>query len=355
MRTPHVRSVLTALASAVLVTGLVTATSTPASADEPGTISGTVRDESGVPIAGANVYVNTFNDPLHPGFPYSQGAGMTTDVDGTYELPAPVGDNVLTVHADGYASSYNGGSDLFAAPRIPTVSGQRITRDVVLMRSQLVIDPSHGAVHPFVIRAARMSLNQTLSITAGDWSADYRLVPPSELTVTYQWYRGSSIRDRGTPIAGATGSTYVTSTADLKRYVSVTVTASHPLMRSGSATTTSPDPIRRHARIKVRSATSPKKRTVRLKIAVSVEGRPYASGPVNVVCATKKGRPGGASDGKLKKGKATLTVKTGKLPRRDKNVYCRFGFESPESSDTSRAFLPLNLRSRGIPVKVRTK
>jgi hypothetical protein len=219
------------------------------------------------------------------------------------------------------------------------------------------MDSPYGRIDdPFFIKVPRASLNQRLSITTGTWTADGRVIPPNELTFTYQWTRGDNNRAVGAAIPGATGRTFVSSTADLKKYLGVIVTASHPQFRAGSASTLLPAPIRRHSQIAAKTAASPKKRTIRLNVRVSTEGLPYASGPIDMACARKNvKRDVQSKTVRLKKGKATLTVKIPKLSKRDKKVYCRFSFDPPESAEIARADLPVNRRSRGVPIKLRWK
>jgi hypothetical protein len=163
MRVPHYRGFLSVLASVAMVIGVVTATSSTAHAEDAyGTISGTVVGESGLPEAGVQVDVLTFDDPRYPGYPYSQhDPAVYTDSTGTYSINAPVGDNVLRFSKEGLSISYyGGGNDLFAAPRIRTAPSQTIPGiDAVIRRPQLVLDDPYDGGAPFFVKVARASLN----------------------------------------------------------------------------------------------------------------------------------------------------------------------------------------------------
>ncbi|WP_182525362.1 family 78 glycoside hydrolase catalytic domain [Nocardioides dongkuii] len=152
------------------------------------------------------------------------------------------------------------------------------------------VDAVAALVVPQVTGAARLGL--TLTATPGSWNT-------KGLSFDYQWLRG------GSPVRGATGSTYRLSAADLGKRLSVRVTAAKPGKEPGVATSTATAPVAK--------ATSRTKLTVNrskvasgkpVKVTVRVASQAQATGKVAVRVDGKV-----VGKAKVRKGKAVITIK----------------------------------------------
>lgn len=136
-------------------------------------------------------------------------------------------------------------------------------------------------------------VGQTLSATAGTW--------PAGVTTSLQWLRD------GSPIAGASGTSYVLLAADVGRAVSVRVTGSRAGYTDGTAVS---EPVkvtdRLTATVKVKVAKKVKRAS--FPISVTVAGGAYpATGKVTITFKLKKSKV--SLSATLVHGVAKLTVK----------------------------------------------
>jgi hypothetical protein len=347
------------LTIAALVVGLTVATLSPALAgdgqsDPTGTITGRVVNENGQPVAGTSVSVSSFDTPAAPDATYYQSS-TTTDSNGYYTVSSRAGYVVLSFTADGYETTLHDGSDYtFRASRLPLPDGGSLTQNMVLKR------PTPTWNGPFM--PARSSNTRGLGVQLsqgwGAWSTNSTSVPLSELHISYQWYRVRYVNRYTrleTPIPGATGPTYTTTAGDLSQQVALTMTATHPLLRTAVARTETDNPVMRQPTVTVLSYRSPKKKTkhVQAKIRVSAEALPHAAGSVRVGCKVdKRGNESRSRAIRLVKGRATVTFKPKGVTKRSKAAYCRVYYSG--SSDTwSKVVLDLEQSRNGTRVKLR--
>lgn len=343
---------LAATISGLLVAGLLVATSGPSNADpdeqvNDRSISGTVTDAGGVPLAGVRVSPLSCNQYICGG-----SGGVVTDASGTYTLPVSIDNVVVGFAADNYASEYyNNVADHRQARTFMLQQGDHVTGiDAALDRPQI----SYEFNPPYVITSSGTGINKLRAIGTGIWSTGTPFIPASALTFTYQWHHSDDVNLRGPnrPIPGATSSTYRTSEADLRQVIGVTVTASHPLLKSVTREVREFGPFRRDSGVRVTSARSPRKKTVQLKVRVSAAGLPYASGRAQLYCTNKRRTAVSGPWVKLKRGRATLTVKVKGFGKRPKRAYCVVEYAG--NADTVAAKVPDN-RDRTISVKLKQK
>jgi alpha-L-rhamnosidase len=129
------------------------------------------------------------------------------------------------------------------------------------------------------------SIGSTLTATPGAWNT-------KALTFGYQWLRD------GTPIAGATGTSYVLGVADVGTRVSVRVTATKPTRAPGVATSTATPPVASGAAtvsMKVNKTSVGKKKPV--KVTAVVTSSPAATGQVQVLVDGKVVKTAVLTDG----------------------------------------------------------
>ncbi|KAA1380459.1 hypothetical protein [Aeromicrobium fastidiosum] len=214
---------------------------------------------------------------------------------------------------------------------------------------------TYNANHPAFITSSGTGINKLRSILPGLWSTGDSLIPASALTFTYQWNRSDDNRlgVPGRPIVGATSSTYRTSEADLKQFIGVTITASHPLLKPVTQVVKEGGAFRRDSAIRVLAKRSPRKQTVEIKVRVSADGLPYTSGRVEVLCTNKRRAGVSSRPVKLKRGKATLTVKIKGFGKRPKRAYCNVEYAG--TADTRGDVEPNPLRNKSISVKLKQK
>ena len=347
---PRVTSVFV---TALLVAGVLAATSGPSSADseEPAddrSISGVVTDAGGTPLAGVRVSPMSCNQ-------YNCGTygGVVTDASGVYTLPVMLDEVVVGFAADNYAGEYyDNVIDHRQARTFRLAPGENVNGiNAALERPQI----SYEFNPPYVITSSGTGINKLRAIGTGTWSTGNPFIPASALSFTYQWHRSDDFRPQFPHrlIPGATASTYRTSEADLKQLIGVDVTASHPLLKSVTREVREFGPFMRDSAIQVLSKRSPRKRTVQIKVRVSAAGLPYASGRVSALCTNKRRAAVSSRPVQLKRGKATLTVKVKGFGKRPKRAYCRVEFD--RTADTRGLVHPNPLRNESISVKLKQK
>ncbi len=91
---------------------------------------------------------------------------------------------------------------------------------------------------------------------------------PGRVTLTYQWYRGS------TPIAGATSPTYRSVVADLGSPLTVRIGASAPLWAPASRRVTTGDAVRTKPTMQVSAVVTKHRLTLRLRLAAPAVAEP---------------------------------------------------------------------------------
>lgn len=185
-------------ATSAAVTGLVGAAPT---ATAPAAPSGSGKVGTALTTAAAPAWslpsVATTIQWTRGGAPIAGATGTSYDV-----TSADVGQAV--------AVTYTG---TLAGYEVATVSTPAVT--------PVVGDAPVATVAPRIGGTAQ--LGRTLSVSPGTWSSD-------SLTFGYQWLRG------GSPIAGATGTTYQVAAADVAASLTVAVTATRTGYAPGSAT-----------------------------------------------------------------------------------------------------------------------
>lgn len=201
------------------------------------------------------------------------------------------------------------GSDYpFTASRSYLGAEQTVTMNATLSQPQ----PTSNNAWQIVPPGGRLRLNTTLTVPPLGWLTHSSSVPASALNLTYQWNRltfAGKVRT-DTPIPGATSATYTTSVTDLRKQISVTVTARHPLLKTATTTIETDNPVMRYSRIKVKSARwLPKKKYLEFKVQIAADGLPYATGKVDAYCRYKNGRALDGPNVTLKKGRATIRFK----------------------------------------------
>lgn len=149
----------------------------------------------------------------------------------TLSVAAPVVDGGAQVRYQWYRGDSevvgDGGRDYRTAPED---AGETVTVQVTLTRAgteALVLTSQAVEVRratftatPTPALTGTAKVGHRLTATPGSWS-------PSGATLSYQWYRGS------TPIARATGRTYVLGAADSGKYVKVRIRAAKPGYTTG--------------------------------------------------------------------------------------------------------------------------
>lgn len=211
---------------------------------DKGTImSGTVTDSAGNPISGALICLHW--RPTGDG-----GCGATSGADGrymwpgalepdTYDLAVWIGGfdtgtryevGEVTIEADVEQLTRDITVDLGVERRMTTqrVAGPMATASlpqgegIAVLEAQAVTgkdiqlglaedEPTISGPKPTI--SGRAVVGGVLTASAGEWT-------PSEVALSYQWYRN------GQPIAGATGSTYRVQLADVGKALTVEVTGS---------------------------------------------------------------------------------------------------------------------------------
>ena len=154
---------------------------------------------------------------------------MRSTQNGAYDLDLPAGTYkvAFTEHSSGGTSTPR---DLGTQYYDLATSEAEATAVTVTAKQEVPgIDALFGFVEgPSVITAGTpvisgaATLGTTLSVDEGSWS-------PSDVTYSYQWYRGSA------PISGATGDSYTLAAGDVGYAVSVRVAASKTGLTSTSA------------------------------------------------------------------------------------------------------------------------
>lgn len=345
--------VTSAIVTALLVAGVLVATSGSSSADpeEPAddrSISGVVTDAGGSPLAGVGVTPYSCDQYVCSPYP-----GVVTDQAGRYTLPITLDHVVVGFGSGNYATEYYDNVTDFRQAKTFTLQQGDHVAGVNAAVEQAQIVPT-GPSQPFGIRASGSGVHKQLTVPAGTWSVEGGSTPASPFTMSYQWYRADDYH-LGTPktaIAGATSSTYTTGEADVGRYVVVVVTASAPGLRSGSRE----ERNFRHVRDSVLSlsaARSPQKRTVEIKVRVAAAGLPYASGWVQAFCSDKRRKSASSPKVYLQQGRATIRFKLRGFGKKTKKAYCILYY--PGSTDTANAYYPDVVRNKTIPIKLKVK
>ncbi|MET0931194.1 MAG: carboxypeptidase-like regulatory domain-containing protein [Aeromicrobium sp.] len=342
MRSRPVRHVAAALLSVLLISGALVAASVPASADPTtGTISGKVTDEAGQPLAGVLVM-------------RTDGDAAYTDDLGTYSLVTDLGDVVLAFSKEDYEYElYDNAQDYYTATHLTLRAGQPLTGvDAVLSRPQPRYSAMPGQVNMII---EDNGVRQVVAAPAGQWSTGNVNVSPSELAIGYQWSYTSGYGAARTfaPIPGATGSTYTTGPADLGSYLAVTITASHPKLKTAAVTFSTSDPFMVRSDVIVSGAKLSRKKVFRMSVKVTAPGMPYATGKVRANCNYKLGKGTSSPLTVLKKGRATLTFKARGMKKRDKRAYCKVYYGG--ASTTRSSSEPYSPSSSGFVVKIKRK
>jgi hypothetical protein len=154
---------------------------------------------------------------------------------------------------------------------------------------------------PAISGAAR--IGQVLTASTGTWSG------ASSLSYAYQWLRS------GSPINGATGSSYLVSTSDAGKVITVRVTASARAASTSAVSTGVAVPkLAAKASVKFDKSASNHKKKGKVTVKISVTGVSAPTGTITVL------------DGKKKLAKVTLTVSkkgvaVAKLPKLSKKKH----------------------------------
>ena len=154
---------------------------------------------------------------------------MRSTQDGAYDLDLPAGTYkvAFTEYSSGGTATprdlgtqyYNLATSEAEATAVTVTSNQEVP-GIDALFGFVEGTPVITAGTPVISGAA--TLGTTLSVDEGSWS-------PSDVTYSYQWYRGSA------PISGATGDSYTLAAGDVGNAVSVRVAASKTGLTSTSA------------------------------------------------------------------------------------------------------------------------
>jgi hypothetical protein len=170
-----------------------------------GSITGTVLNKAGQPLANAFVQAYTPDGSL-----VTRDGGTTAA--GKYSIAGlTTGKYVIRVHGGLAAGDLYSGNATTEATAIPVavVSGSATTHDLSYAAANLPLT----APTPTITGTAKAG--STLTAVPGTWG-------PSPVALTYQWKANGTAS--GLPIAGATASTYKLTTADVGKTITVTVT-----------------------------------------------------------------------------------------------------------------------------------
>ena len=355
------RRVSPALMAVLLMCGLLAATGSPASAAGGGTISGTatlpdgvagttmqltaddgtvtgrVTDLVGNPLQGGNL--KFFAPSSTDGGDRVYLASASTDANGQYRLTMPEGPAVVEAEVGGYLKGYYGGSDLSSAVPIQVTAGQILSGVDIGLVGTAPINTMRGGItgHP-------ERIGQTVRVSPGEWS---RRVYESFFSLAvgmsyrWQWYAVDGAGER--PIPGATTDRYTVTSADIGKRFRVAYAASMSGSEWVSALTDLTPTVKRAPKIAITSVKSPKKKTVRLTVRVKASLGATPTGVVRAYCTFTHRGFGGSKDVRLKKGKATLTLKAGhRLSSKSKYGRCTATYDGdattlPGSTDPKTA------------------
>ena len=213
----------TVAATPVVVAGGDVKTNINATLAKGGTISGTVVDGGGDPVADCGVYAFTSDDS------YATRAGVTDD-QGDFSVTGLTGGSYKLVvggpgECDGHKRFYTGAngvlsSDEGAATPIAATLGGTVT----LTNNLVDADPSAITNASMPTISGTASVGSTLTADKGSWIA------PAGTVYSYAWLAD------GTTIVGATAKTYKPASADVGKKISVTVTGSKAGLEDASAT-----------------------------------------------------------------------------------------------------------------------
>ena len=153
------------------------------------------------------------------------------------------------------------------------------------------------AAAPAILGVAKVG--QIVSVAAPEWS-----VP--DVTSSFQWLRD------GQPITGATDMTYTVTAADATRVLSVALTGTRPGYANGSVTSTTVTVAKNTSKTtaKLAKAKLPIGKAASITVTVTVPGVAAPTGSVQVLEGKKV-----LATGKVKAGKATISVPTKKLKK----------------------------------------
>jgi hypothetical protein len=176
------------------------------------------------------------------------------------------------------------GSDKFPPGRVvtlPVIDGHRDTNDTACPGGNVYAQL--GAVRAAtaaVIASAQLRLKRPFRITGDPWlggtiSAEGGRFKPRTATVSYQWTRN------GSPIPGATGSSYVVTEADVAQFLGVVVSGSTPTAGPVSQSVALPGPCRSVPVCSVRTQRKPGGKVI-VHLRVSAPGIAAPDGPVVV-------------------------------------------------------------------------
>ena len=197
-------------AQSVAVTALDTVPNIDANLVPGGSITGSLLDAAGKPLAYMDVVAFTKGDTLVRRTSYTDEAGRFTInglSTGSYMLVAqPYGGNRPTAPGPLYSGNVSVEAN---AASIATIVGE--ASDVGVLSYQAAGPRALTASVPTVSGAAVSG--QKLTAASGTWS-------PAPVTLAYTWQRD------GVVIAGATGSSYMLTPADAGKKITVTVTGS---------------------------------------------------------------------------------------------------------------------------------
>jgi len=207
-------------AQSVAVTALDTVPNIDANLVPGGSITGSLLDAAGKPLAYMDVVAFTKGDTLVRRTSYTDEAGRFTInglSTGSYMLVAqPYGGSRPTAPGLLYSGNVSVEAD---AASIATIVGEASDAGVL----------SYQAAGPKALTASVPTLSgaavsgQKLTATPGTWS-------PAPVTLAYKWQRD------GVVIAGATGSSYVLTAADAGKKITVTITGSKDWYATASKT-----------------------------------------------------------------------------------------------------------------------
>ncbi|WP_427018368.1 carboxypeptidase regulatory-like domain-containing protein [Pseudarthrobacter sp. P1] len=184
-----------------------------------GSITGTLVDKAGKPIADTNVTAYTKDRSLIARSTQTDSAGKFT-ISGL-----TTGKYVLVANSTGYGPQaslgklYSGNATTEAAATLVSTTVGKATALGVMSYAAVAAPKALTAAPVPTISGSAVS-GLKLTATAGVWS-------PAPVALAYQWKRA------GVAIAGATASTYTLTSADVGKTITVTVTGS----KAGYATT----------------------------------------------------------------------------------------------------------------------
>ena len=206
-----------------------TARSQPTAAVTAGAISPGQPTISGAPVEGTTLRVNPGQwSPADLTFSYQWYAGTTkVSTSRKLKLAKKHRGKPITVRVSGAARGFKPVAVVSAATLPVAPKGTATAPAKPPAKSPGTVIGTVIAGAPTIVGTARMMVGDLLTANVGSWS-------PAPVTTTIQWMRS------GSPIAGATGTSYTITAADLGKSLRIDVTGtkpSHSAARASSAAT----------------------------------------------------------------------------------------------------------------------